>query len=96
MPTAAESARLDAAEGLAADDEFTHLMIRHHAGGAAMAAYAAAHAENAGVRKFAAGMARTQRSEINEMNLRRVDLGLPAVPRAEIRAVERVHGATPG
>jgi uncharacterized protein (DUF305 family) len=91
MPTAAESARLNTAEGVAADDEFTHLMIRHHAGGAAMAAYAAVHAENAGVRKFAASMAKTQRGEINEINLRRVALGLPAVPRSEIRAVERIH-----
>ena len=54
MPTEAESAALDSSEGLAADDEFTRLMIRHHAAGSAMAAYAAEHGEHPGVRKFAA------------------------------------------
>ena len=54
MPTEAESAALAAATGPAADDVFTHLMIRHHAAGAAMAAFAATHAEHAGVREFAA------------------------------------------
>ena len=91
MPTEAESAALDAAEGLAADDEFTRLMIRHHAAGSAMAAYAAEHGEHPGVRKFAGSMARTQRNEINEINLRRVKLGLPEVSRAEIRELERLH-----
>jgi uncharacterized protein (DUF305 family) len=66
-------------------------MIRHHAAGSAMAEYAADHGEHAGVRKFAAAMARTQRSEINEINHRRLALGLPAVPGAEIRALERLH-----
>ena len=32
-----------------ADDVFTHLMLRHHAAGSAMAAYAAEHGEHAGV-----------------------------------------------
>ena len=65
MPTEAESAALDAAEGLAADDEFTHLMIRHHAAGSAMAAYAAEHGEHPGVRTFAAadGPRATQRDQ---------------------------------
>ena len=66
-------------------------MIRHHAAGSAMAAYAAEHGEHPGVRKFAASMARTQRNEINEINLRRVALGLPEVSRAEIRELERLH-----
>ena len=91
MPTEAESAALDAAEGLAADDEFTRLMIRHHAAGSTMAAYAAEHGEHPGVRTFAESMARTQRGEINEINLRRGQLGLPEVSRAEIREVERLH-----
>jgi uncharacterized protein (DUF305 family) len=81
IPTEAESAALDAAEGLAADDEFTRLVIRHHAAGSAMAAYAAEHGEHEGVQKFAAAMARAQRSEINEINHRRVALGLPEVSR---------------
>jgi uncharacterized protein (DUF305 family) len=41
MPTDAEAAALADATGAAADDRFTHLMIRHHAAGAAMAEYAA-------------------------------------------------------
>ncbi len=91
MPTDAESAALESSEGRAADDEFTRLMIRHHAAGSAMAAYAAEHGEHPGVRKFAASMARTQRNEINEINLRRMALGLPRVSRAEIRELERLH-----
>jgi uncharacterized protein (DUF305 family) len=91
MPTEAESAQLLAASGLAADDVFTHLMIRHHAAGSAMAAYAAEHGEHAGVRAFAAAMAKAQRTEINEINNRRVALGLAAVPRREIRQLERLH-----
>jgi hypothetical protein len=56
-----------------------------------MAAYAAEHGEHPGVRSFAEQMARTQRSEINEINLRRAELGLPEVSRAEIREVGRLH-----
>jgi uncharacterized protein (DUF305 family) len=91
MPTEAESAALDAAQGPAADDQFTHLMIRHHAGGVAMAEYASEHGENAGVRKFAASMAKVQRTEINEINNRRRALGLTLVPRREIRQLERLQ-----
>jgi uncharacterized protein (DUF305 family) len=93
MPTEAELAQLDQSSGLAADDLFTHLMIRHHAGGIAMAEYAAAHGEHPGVRKLAATMANVQRTEINEMNTRRVALGLPPVPQSEIRQLETVHSA---
>jgi uncharacterized protein (DUF305 family) len=91
MPTSAERGELRAAEGLIADDVFTRLMIRHHAGGVAMADYAAEHGDHPGVRALASSMAKVQRVEINEMNNRRVALGLPAVPRAEIDALERVH-----
>jgi uncharacterized protein (DUF305 family) len=66
-------------------------MIRHHAAGAAMAAYAATHAEHPRVREFAARMATVQRNEFNEMNHRRVAIGLPAVTRAELDRVERIH-----
>jgi uncharacterized protein (DUF305 family) len=91
MPTKEERAELDASSGLTADDVFTRVMIRHHAGGLAMADYAAAHGEHAGVRRFAATMAKVQRTEIHEMNNRRVAHGLAAVPRSEITALEHVH-----
>jgi uncharacterized protein (DUF305 family) len=93
MPTEGESEQLLAAHGLAADDVFTHLMIRHHAAGSAMATYAAEHGEHAGVRAFAAAMAKAQRTEINEMNNRRVAIGIPAVPRQEIGQLERLHAS---
>jgi uncharacterized protein (DUF305 family) len=93
MPTQDELAQLDASQGLAADDLFTHLMIRHHAGGIAMSEYAARHGENAGVRKLAAAMATVQRSEIDEMNTRRVVLGLAPVSQSEIQQLEHVHGS---
>src|SRR5215207_10393779 len=74
MPTEAERAQLDQSSGLDADDVFTHLMIRHHAGGIAMAEYAVEHGEHSGVRNLARVMAHVQRTEINEMNVRRVAL----------------------
>lgn len=91
MPTKAELAQLDESHGLAADDLFTHLMIRHHAGGIGMAEYAAAHGEHSGVRNLAATMAKVQRTEIDEINTRRVALGLAPVPRSEIRQLETIH-----
>ncbi|MFN8025168.1 MAG: DUF305 domain-containing protein [Acidimicrobiia bacterium] len=78
MPTWAESAQLRRT-GIAADDLFTSLMIHHHAGGVAMAEYAAKHGENAAVRNLARSMARVQRGEIIEMNNHRATLGLPAI-----------------
>jgi uncharacterized protein (DUF305 family) len=93
MPTKAELAQLDESSGLEADDLFTHLMIRHHAGGIAMAEYAAEHGEHAGVRNLARTMARVQRTEINEMNVRRVALGLEPIPQSEISGLETVHSS---
>jgi uncharacterized protein (DUF305 family) len=93
MPTKAELAQLDESSGLEADDLFTHLMIRHHAGGIAMAEYAAEHGEHSGVRDLARTMAKVQRTEINEMNVRRVALGLAPIPQAEIRKLETVHSS---
>jgi hypothetical protein len=58
-----------------------------------MAEYAAEHGESAGVRSLAATMAQVQRTEINEINTRRVALGLPPVPRAEVRQLETVHSS---
>jgi uncharacterized protein (DUF305 family) len=91
MPTDAELAQLRSAEGLTADDVFTHLMIRHHAGGIAMAEYAAEHGEHEGVRNLAATMAKVQRTEINEMNNRRIAIGLAPIPDSEIRELETVE-----
>jgi uncharacterized protein (DUF305 family) len=93
MPTKAELAQLDESSGVEADDLFTHLMIRHHAGGIAMAEYAAEHGENDAVRNLARTMARVQRTEINEMNVRRVALGLDPIPQSEIRALETIHSS---
>jgi uncharacterized protein (DUF305 family) len=90
MPTKAELAQLDASSGLQADDLFTRLMIRHHAGGISMANYAAEHGESSAVRSLARAMARVQGNEINEINTRRVALGLPPVSRSEIDQLETV------
>jgi hypothetical protein len=38
-------------------------------------------------------MARVQRTEINEMNVRRVALGLDPIPQSEIRKLETVHSS---
>jgi uncharacterized protein (DUF305 family) len=92
MPTEAERAQLDSATGLTADDLFTRLMIRHHSGGIAMADHAAEHGENPGVRRLARAMAQVQRTEIGEINTRRVALGLAPVAQSEIERVEQVHG----
>jgi uncharacterized protein (DUF305 family) len=91
MPSKAQMADLDGSEGLAADDLFTHLMIRHHAGGIGMAEYAAEHGEHSGVRNLAATMAKVQRTEIAEINTRRVALGLPPISQSEIRELETTH-----
>ena len=92
MPTAAELRALSEAEGATADDTFTTLMIRHHAAGAAMADYAAEHGENERVRRLARAMARVQRTEINEMNSRRVALGLSRVDAASLEDLAESHG----
>jgi len=79
LATQADFDRLAGESGITADDDFSRLMIEHHASGVAMAEYAAAHGENEAVRRLARAMAKVQRFEINEMNLRRVALGLPEV-----------------
>ena len=94
MPGMASDADVDAlraAQGLDADDRFTRLMIVHHAGGAAMGDYAALHGENDKVKQLAAAMARVQRTEIAEMNNRRVALGLAPVSDAEVEAALGEH-----
>ncbi len=88
MPTEADVDRLRAATGLGADDVFTELMMKHHAGGVAMADYAAEHGENGAVKRLAVSMAKLQRAEIAEMNGRRRALGLAPV---DVSALEQAH-----
>jgi uncharacterized protein (DUF305 family) len=79
MATPAELRALARARGRALDDQFSRLMIEHHAGGAHMADAEARlgrdHAEKAWARKMAAA----QRLEIDELNRVRQRLGLPLV-----------------
>jgi len=79
MPTKAQVSDLQAATGSAADEQFTRLMILHHAAGVAMASYAARYGENTKVKNLAAAIVRAQRSEIAEMNTRRRVLGFAPV-----------------
>ena len=90
MATEGEFAALRGAEGPAADDQFTSLMIRHHAGGIEMAEYAAANGTNQRVKNLAAAIARVQRTEIVEMEMRRKLLGLTPVDTSDI---DGGHGA---
>jgi uncharacterized protein (DUF305 family) len=77
MATPPQMADLEAARGLALDDQFTQLMIEHHAGGIHMAQYAEEHARLHDVRELAGSIVATQRMEIDELNHLRQDLGLP-------------------
>jgi uncharacterized protein (DUF305 family) len=79
LATEADYDRLATESGLVADDDFSKLMIFHHDAGAEMAEFAAEHGSNDTVRTLARQMAKTQRFEIAEMNLRREALGLPVV-----------------
>jgi uncharacterized protein (DUF305 family) len=79
MATGAELEALRAATGLTADDEFSRLMIRHHAAGIDMAKAEVARGSNPVVKRLAAAMADVQRTEILELNQRREKLGLPPV-----------------
>ncbi|MFM8303566.1 MAG: DUF305 domain-containing protein [Actinomycetota bacterium] len=79
MATASDYSAVRASTGLAADDLFTRLMIRHHAAGIAMATRASADGANPRVRRLARTMATVQRTEIDEMNRRRLALGLDAI-----------------
>jgi uncharacterized protein (DUF305 family) len=76
LATQAEFDELEAATGQDADDVFTRLMIDHHAAGVEMAEYVVAHGTDDVTRRFARAMAKSQRYEIDEMNARRVKLGL--------------------
>jgi uncharacterized protein (DUF305 family) len=79
MPTPTQLDELQAATGRVADDQFSELMIRHHAAGIDMAKAEVARGSNPTVKELAQAMADVQRTEILEMNHRREKLGLPAV-----------------
>lgn len=79
MATADQMAALEAARGSELDDQFSELMIRHHAAGIHMAEQAAERANLGSVRDFASIVAGAQREEITELNQRRAALGLPEV-----------------
>ena len=79
LATKHQLAQLDAARGAALNQEFTRLMIDHHAGGVHMAEYAARHATTPDVKRWAASMASGQRDEISELNRWRIRNGFPAV-----------------
>jgi uncharacterized protein (DUF305 family) len=78
MATDAQLKELAAARGRELDDLFSRLMIEHHQGGIHMADAAARTGKL--TKNTAEGMASLQRSEINEINLRREQLGLERVP----------------
>jgi uncharacterized protein (DUF305 family) len=80
MATDAEIGRLGRSRGRTLDEQYSRLMILHHAGGVHMAAAAATQARLGSVRRFAAAMAHGQRSEIEELNRWRVQNGFPSVP----------------
>jgi uncharacterized protein (DUF305 family) len=80
LATNADYARLASESGAAADDDFSRLMINHHEAGAEMADDAARFGSNDKVRALARSMAKVQRFEISEMNLRREKLGFAVVP----------------
>jgi uncharacterized protein (DUF305 family) len=79
MATPVQLRSLERARGRELDDQFSRLMIQHHAGGAHMANAEARlgrdHAEKAWAQKMAAA----QRLEIDELNRARQRLGLPLV-----------------
>lgn len=92
LATQADYDRLATETGLTADDDFSKLMIFHHDAGAEMAEFAAEHGSNDTVRALARQMAKTQRFEIAEMNLRREALGLPVVEPPEQITQITPHG----
>jgi uncharacterized protein (DUF305 family) len=79
LATKADYDRLAGESGVQASDDFSRLMINHHEAGVEMADAAARNGENDAVRTFARRMAKTQRFEMSEMNLRREALGLAPV-----------------
>lgn len=91
MATEADYDELRAARGLTADDVFTRLMVRHHAAGAAMARSALAEGENPRVRRLARTIVSAQQAEIDLINRRRSQLGLPPVDTSDVTAEHEAH-----
>lgn len=77
MASDAELERLGELRGRDLDALFVKLMSEHHEGGVEMAAAGAREVEDPAVRALAERIARYQRVEIKEMEMTRVDLGLP-------------------
>jgi uncharacterized protein (DUF305 family) len=78
LATDAQMDELNTASGTDLDDLFSQLMIEHHAGGVAMAEAAVEGAGLGEVKRLAENMVTVQNREIQELNRRRVDIGLPA------------------
>jgi uncharacterized protein (DUF305 family) len=79
MATDAQIRRLGQSHGRSIDEQYSRLMILHHAGGVHMAAAAATRARLGDVRKFASAMADGQRKEIRELNRWRIQQGFAEV-----------------
>jgi uncharacterized protein (DUF305 family) len=67
MASSEELAKLRSLSGTELDTYFLQLMLRHHVGGAPMAAYAADHAGQSVVRLLADNMLKSQNSEVDYM-----------------------------
>lgn len=79
MATEEELERLASSTGRDLDALFVTLMEGHHRGGVEMAEAGAEHVKDAAVKVLAERIARYQRVEIEELEMTRVDLGLPKV-----------------
>lgn len=76
MASEVQMGALQAATGAEADRLFLTMMSEHHRGGADMADMGARLVDDDRIRSLAEGMARNQRTEINEFDVARQRLGL--------------------
>jgi uncharacterized protein (DUF305 family) len=79
MATPDQLRQLRAARGRELDELYTRLMINHHAGGKHMADAEVELGRDGEAKDFAAALARTQATEIDELNWARERLGLEPV-----------------
>jgi uncharacterized protein (DUF305 family) len=79
MATPAQLRALEAARGRELDDLYTRLMINHHAGGKHMADAEVELGRDGDAKDFARSLARTQQTEIDELNWARQRLGLQPI-----------------
>lgn len=84
MASSQEMKSLGMAFGDDLDDQFTRLVIRHHAGGLHMASAAEDAAELESVRNAAGAMAKAQSSEIVELNQWRISADLAVVETVDL------------